>query len=162
MRRIRDQYDTPLIGLRRDGTPVLLEVSIAEIAADDLMLFDDFSDQLPAHRSTGYEAFLCILRDITERKRIDEELRQHRETPRKPGGQSRSKRSVTQSDQAERANLAKSEFLANMSHELRTPMHAILSYSDLGRKAGDGETGKAGQYFSRINGAGFTPAVDDQ
>ena len=35
---------------------------------------------------------------------------------------------------AEEANQAKSQFLANMSHELRTPLHAILAFSELGKK----------------------------
>ncbi|MCP5429528.1 MAG: PAS domain S-box protein [Chromatiaceae bacterium] len=150
----KKQYDTPLIGLRRDGTPVLLEVSIAEIEADDLVLFDDFSDTADTGESAGYEAFLCILRDITERKHIDEELRQHRENLENLVAEQVEEIRHAK-DQAERANLAKSEFLANMSHELRTPMHAIMSYSDLGRKKlATAKPEKLEQYFNRINGAG--------
>ena len=50
-------------------------------------------------------------RDITERKRADEE-RVARKT-------------------AERANIAKSEFLSRMSHELRTPLNSILGFTQL-------------------------------
>ena len=50
---------------------------------------------------------------------------------------------------AQSANVAKSEFLANMSHELRTPMHAILSFSELGRSRATDQP-KLMLYFQRI------------
>ncbi len=53
-----------------------------------------------------------VLRDITERKHLESQLRHAR-------------------TEAEMATAVKSEFLANMSHELRTPLTAILGFSKL-------------------------------
>ena len=56
------------------------------------------------------------LQDITERKRVETELREAR-------------------DQARAADASKTQFLANISHELRTPLNAILGFADLIRNA---------------------------
>jgi len=53
-----------------------------------------------------------IFRNITERKRTEESLREAKET-------------------AEQADRTKSEFLSVMSHELRTPLGVIIGYTDL-------------------------------
>ncbi|MDX2037945.1 MAG: PAS domain S-box protein [Isosphaeraceae bacterium] len=56
--------------------------------------------------------FIDQMQDVTERKRIEEALRQAK-------------------DAAEAASRSKSEFLANMSHEVRTPIAAILGNAEI-------------------------------
>ncbi|HQS58457.1 MAG TPA: PAS domain S-box protein [Gallionellaceae bacterium] len=63
-------------------------------------------------RDRKLQGVFAAARDVTERKRLDQELE--------------SAKSV-----AEKANLAKSDFLSSMSHELRTPLNAILGFAQL-------------------------------
>jgi PAS domain S-box-containing protein len=70
-----------------------------------------------------------FLTDITDRKRVEEELehyRHHLETL----VEERTAELNRVNAELVRANRLKDEFLANMSHELRTPLHVILGMAE--------------------------------
>ncbi|MGE3918496.1 MAG: PAS-domain containing protein, partial [Hyphomicrobiaceae bacterium] len=67
---------------------------------------------ITAIRTDGQTRYSAFIRDISERKRIEEEMRGAREA-------------------AEAASRAKSEFLAMVSHEFRTPMNGVIGLSSL-------------------------------
>jgi signal transduction histidine kinase/CheY-like chemotaxis protein len=70
------------------------------------------AESVPQRQPNGTTLWNGNIMDITERKRLEEEL-------------------AIAKAAAEAANLAKSTFLANMSHEIRTPMNAVLGFSRL-------------------------------
>lgn len=92
--RVAGQDDGPVMAVRGDGTlfPVELAVSCVEVA--------------------GRRLFIAVIRDITERVRIEREL-------------------IGAKEAAESADSAKSAFLQVMSHELRTPLNAVIGFAQV-------------------------------
>lgn len=70
------------------------------------------------------------LQDISDRRRMEDELRTHR-TRLEEQVQIRTAELAVAKDAAESASRSKSLFLANMSHEMRTPLNAVVGLTHL-------------------------------
>ena len=70
-------------------------------------------------RDRKLQGVFAAARDVTERKRLDQELQEQNVELKRARAT------------AEKANLAKSDFLSSMSHELRSPLNAILGFAQL-------------------------------
>jgi PAS domain S-box-containing protein len=88
------------------------------------------------HKATFLDAdgsvagILGGITDVTEFKRIQEELQAHRDNLEALVAE-RTEQLAQAKEAAEAASQAKSAFLANMSHELRTPMSGVMGMIDL-------------------------------
>jgi PAS domain S-box-containing protein len=100
--------------------------------------------RLQAPRSQA--AFCAVVRDITQWKKTESELREAKE-------------------RAEATSRQKSEFLASVSHELRTPLNAIMGFSEVMRlgRFGEIDNEKYRGYVQDIHasGAHLLSLIDD-
>jgi two-component system sensor histidine kinase/response regulator len=119
---------------RKDGSEYTEFAIIAPIRQDD-------------GRITHYVA---VKEDITDKKRVADELDQHRHHLEELV-ERRTHELAEALSQAEAATQAKSAFLANMSHEIRTPMNAILGLTHLLRR--DGATPTQADRLGKIDNA---------
>ncbi|MDX6768564.1 MAG: PAS domain-containing protein [Elusimicrobiota bacterium] len=83
-----------------------------------------------------------LAEDVTERRRLDEELRAAR-------------------DAALASARAKSAFLANVSHELRTPLNAVIGMNELMLETSADETQRERAAVARDAGRGLLSLIDD-
>ncbi|HEU4866486.1 MAG TPA: PAS domain S-box protein [Actinomycetota bacterium] len=90
-----------LAARRKDGTEFPVDISLAPLETEEGVLVS------------------AAVRDVTERKRAEAELREREE------------QLAAARDQALEASRLKSQFLANMSHEIRTPMNGVLGMAEL-------------------------------
>jgi two-component system sensor histidine kinase/response regulator len=104
-----------VLAQRKDGTQIPVELSASPVNV------------------RGRWHAVGILRDITERLKVEEALWKAKEETETANAelQRSVERAKRLADEAAVANAYKSEFLANMSHEIRTPMNGIIGMTGL-------------------------------
>ncbi|OGN93317.1 MAG: hypothetical protein A2Z75_08200 [Chloroflexi bacterium RBG_13_50_10] len=92
---------------------------------------------IPIVRDGHFDGMICTVEDVTERKRVEEELTKYR-AHLEEMVEERTRQLEQKTTELEQANIRlqeldrlKSVFLASMSHELRTPLNSIIGFTGI-------------------------------
>ena len=100
------------------------EVEFQPVAGN--MIWIDFNMHPIINKNGTIVSLVTEGRDITERKKKDDELIESNQQLEKA-----IERANYMAVEAEMGSMAKSEFLANMSHEIRTPMNGVIGFTEM-------------------------------
>ncbi len=91
----------------------------------------EFAIISPIRDTDGSISHYCAIKeDVTEKKRLGQELDQHRHRLEELVAL-RTAELVVERDRTEAAARIKGDFLSNMSHEIRTPINAVMGFANL-------------------------------
>jgi PAS domain S-box-containing protein len=124
--RTRETARNPVQRALAEGVAVGLANHTVLIAADQTERPIDDSAAPIRHADGRIAGVVLVFRDVTERRRVEEERRKAMAERERLLESERAARA-----EAERASRIKDEFVAMVSHELRTPLNAIVGWTEL-------------------------------